>query len=93
MEHLCEHCKGSGQVKCPRCGGDGKIGKEDCYHCQGKCFLTCPACKGKKYIQVYERPGFKCKKCRYEERRLLPSYVTKPETPCPKCGGQMVRKP
>lgn len=36
---------------------------------------------------------FKCEKCDYEEARLLPDYVKVSETPCPKCGGKMVRKP
>ena len=94
MAHLCRHCGGSGQANCPRCGGNGEIKKEKCYHCQGKCFLLCPVCRGYKYMDAWKEPSkFKCRKCRYEERRLLPSHVKKPETPCPRCGGQMEIKP
>jgi len=35
---------------------------------------------------------FKCQKCGNEEARLIPSHVKVSETPCPKCGGKMVRK-
>ena len=36
---------------------------------------------------------FKCESCNYEELRLVPSYIKVSETPCPECGGKMVRKP
>jgi len=35
---------------------------------------------------------FKCEKCGHEELRMLPPHITKPETPCEECGGQMIRK-
>ena len=35
---------------------------------------------------------FKCERCGYEEAKLAPDYVKVSETPCPECGGKMVRK-
>lgn len=46
MEHLCENCKGSGRVVCPRCGGDREIQGVSCYYCKGDRFVECPACNG-----------------------------------------------
>lgn len=46
MAHTCRHCGGSGEVVCPRCCGDGKLGRETCYYCQGEGRVKCPACNG-----------------------------------------------
>lgn len=35
---------------------------------------------------------FKCNNCDYAEQRLLPNHVQVSETPCPECGGKMVRQ-
>ena len=32
---------------------------------------------------------FKCDKCGYEEKKLVPDHVKVSQTPCPKCGGTM----
>ena len=34
---------------------------------------------------------YKCDKCGYTERRLLPNYIKTSDTPCPKCNGKMKR--
>lgn len=34
---------------------------------------------------------FHCVDCNYEEYRLAPNYITVSSSPCPKCGGKMVR--
>jgi predicted Zn-ribbon and HTH transcriptional regulator len=34
---------------------------------------------------------FKCEKCGYEEKKLVPDHVKVSETPCPKCGGKMIK--
>jgi|GEM_PF-6020044 len=33
--------------------------------------------------------GFK----RYQDGKLAPSHITVSQTPCPKCGAKMIRKP
>lgn len=38
-------------------------------------------------------PWFKCQDCGYEERRLIPDYIKVAQSPCPECGGKMIRKP
>jgi len=38
-----------------------------------------------------QNDSFKCDCCEYVEKRLLPSYVRVSETPCPECGGKMIR--
>ena len=40
---------------------------------------------------VLRSDWFKCEKCGYEERRLVPSYIKVSQTPCPECGGKMIR--
>lgn len=37
-------------------------------------------------------PYFRCENCGYEEARLIPDHIKVSETPCPRCGGKMVRK-
>ena len=39
----CRSCQGTGQVKCPDCGGRG----ENCPRCQGRGYLSCPECSGR----------------------------------------------
>ena len=50
-KHLCRHCGGSGHVKCPRCDGTGKLGKDTCYACDGDRVVECPVCHGEKYVE------------------------------------------
>lgn len=34
---------------------------------------------------------FKCEDCGYEEKRKAPPYIRVSSTPCPECGGKMIR--
>lgn len=47
MAHKCSCCNGSGWMRCPRCGGDGKFDDgSTCYYCDGKGEVKCKACDG-----------------------------------------------
>lgn len=45
--HSCSCCSGSGEMKCPRCGGYGTFNDgSTCYYCQGSGRVRCGACGG-----------------------------------------------
>ncbi|MCW5940729.1 MAG: hypothetical protein KIS66_00765 [Fimbriimonadaceae bacterium] len=50
MAQECKTCKGSGNVKCPKCDGKGRIygflSSEECKHCEGSGIKKCGVCRG-----------------------------------------------
>ena len=50
----CEECKGSGEIECPSCGGEGTLiiddppnySERDCPDCDGEGTVKCPDCYG-----------------------------------------------
>ncbi len=75
----CDKCKGSGQITCPKCGGDGKLD------------VTCQRCEGK---GTYEKGGgtVMCRECLGKGKHTdVPCSCarTSGKITCPDCKGKM----
>lgn len=56
MSNSCKSCKGTGDVKCPKCNGKGTTvpkgdifglhSPKECSHCNGSGIKRCGSCKG-----------------------------------------------